>query len=237
MFSGEEASEEARPELTEEQKERYRTTWGLKFDDSCIQQEKEWEEIAEETNKRQMEHLKEELSDYQMKRVEFVADKFVVLTAFEQRYLAALIQKRVARVAGINPLKLNMDWPSVKMDSDGTWPPLNPDWFKQQDIMEHMGSIMGGAGGGAEPAEEEEAADTGSETKEKDTFDVELSGFDAKSKIKLIKEIRGIFSLGLKEAKETVEGAPLWLKKGLKKEEADELVEKLTALGAELKIV
>lgn len=237
MFSGEGATEEARPELTEEQKEKYRTNWGLKFDESCIQQEKEWEKIAEEKNKQQMEHLKEELSGHQMKRVEFVADKFASLSAFEQRYLAALIQKRVARVAGINPLKLNMDWPSVKMDSDGTWPPLNPDWFKQQDIAAHMGSIMGGAGGGAQPAEDEEAEGPQEEAKEKDTFDVELSGFDPKSKIKLIKEIRAIFSLGLKEAKETVEGTPMWLKKGLKKEEADELVEKLSALGAELKIV
>lgn len=238
MFSGEEAQEEAVPELTEEQKEKYRTTWGLKFDDSCIQQEKEWEQIAEEKHMQQLENLKEELSEHQMKRIQFVCDKFITLNAYEIRYVTAVVQRRIEKVSGINPLKLNMDWPSIKKDTDGTWPPLNPNWFKEQGIMEHMGSIMGGMGGGEAPAEEEEEGESGgSQAKEKDTFDVELSGFEPKSKIKLIKEIRSMFSLGLKEAKETVEGAPLWLKKGLKKEDADEMVEKLTALGAELKVV
>ena len=44
---------------------------------------------------------------------------------------------------------------------------------------------------------------------EKTVFDLKLVGFDEKSKIKVIKEIRGITALGLKEAKELVEGAPV----------------------------
>ena len=60
--------------------------------------------------------------------------------------------------------------------------------------------------------------------------------FDPASKIKVIKEIRGLLGLGLKEAKETVEGAPMWLKKEVKKDEADAIVEKLTAAGAELRL-
>ncbi|KAL7526500.1 hypothetical protein ACHAXR_001515 [Thalassiosira sp. AJA248-18] len=44
---------------------------------------------------------------------------------------------------------------------------------------------------------------------EKTVFDLKLTGFDAKSKIKVIKEVRAITSLGLKEAKELVEGAPV----------------------------
>ncbi|CAH0522635.1 unnamed protein product [Peronospora belbahrii] len=83
----------------------------------------------------------------------------------------------------------------------------------------------GGAGGDATPVAEE--------TKEEKTaFDVKLASFDAKSKIKVIKEVRAITGLGLKEAKELVEGAPSTLKKGVKKEEANELVEKLKAVGA-----
>lgn len=84
---------------------------------------------------------------------------------------------------------------------------------------------MGGGAGGAAPAAEEVK-------EEKTAFDVKLASFDAKSKIKVIKEVRAITGLGLKEAKELVEGAPSTLKKDVKKEEADELVEKLKAVGA-----
>ncbi|KAE9010357.1 hypothetical protein PR003_g15680 [Phytophthora rubi] len=84
---------------------------------------------------------------------------------------------------------------------------------------------MGGGAGGAAPAAEEPK-------EEKTAFDVKLASFDAKSKIKVIKEVRAITGLGLKEAKELVEGAPSTLKKDVKKEEADELIEKLKAVGA-----
>ena len=65
---------------------------------------------------------------------------------------------------------------------------------------------------------------------------MELSEFDPATKIKLIKEIRAILGLGLKEAKETVESSPTWIKKELVKAEADELKEKLEALGAKIRL-
>ena len=52
------------------------------------------------------------------------------MNIFEIRYFALCIKKGVQKSSGINPLKLNMDWPSVKVDADGTWPPMNPNWFK-----------------------------------------------------------------------------------------------------------
>lgn len=52
----------------------------------------------------------------------------------------------------------------------------------------------------------------------------------------MIKEIRGILGLGLKEAKEMVEGAPQWIGKEIKKDEAEAIVEKLKAVGAECKL-
>ena len=66
---------------------------------------------------------------------------------------------------------------------------------------------------------------------------MELTKFDAAAKIKVIKEIRGMMGLGLKEAKELVEGAPQWIGKELKKEEAEEMMEKLKAVGAECRMV
>lgn len=85
--------------------------------------------------------------------------------------------------------------------------------------------LGGGGAAGSAPAAEEVK-------EEKTAFDVKLASFDAKSKIKVIKEVRAITGLGLKEAKELVEGAPSILKKDVKREEADELVEKLKGVGA-----
>lgn len=107
-------------------------------------------------------------------------------------------------------------------------------------MMGMMGFGAGGgapAGGAAAPTEEAAAAAPKEEVKaEKSHYDIELSKFDATKKIALIKEIRGILGLGLKEAKEMVEGAPVWLKKEVKKEEADQLVEKLKEFGAECRL-
>ena len=56
------------------------------------------------------------------------------------------------------------------------------------------------------------------------------------SKIQVIKELRGLTSLGLKEAKELVDGAPKTIKEGVSKEEAEEAKEKLEAAGATVEI-
>ncbi|KAJ3673404.1 hypothetical protein LUZ60_006778 [Juncus effusus] len=69
---------------------------------------------------------------------------------------------------------------------------------------------------------------------EKTTFDLKLESFEAASKIKVIKEVRGFTDLGLKEAKELVEKAPAVIKQGLSKEEAEKIVEKMKQLGAKV---
>ena len=71
----------------------------------------------------------------------------------------------------------------------------------------------------------------------KTSFELKLTGFDAKSKIKVIKEIRAITSLGLKDAKELVEAAPKVVLKDIKMDKAEELKEKLEKVGATVEIV
>ena len=70
---------------------------------------------------------------------------------------------------------------------------------------------------------------------EKTEFDVVLTSFGAK-KLDVIKVIREITGLGLKEAKELVEGAPKTIKEGLSKEDAEAMKAKITATGAEVEI-
>ena len=68
---------------------------------------------------------------------------------------------------------------------------------------------------------------------EKTEFDIELSEAGS-NKIAVIKEVRTITGLGLKEAKDLVEGAPKPLKQGVKKEEAEEMKKTLEAAGAKV---
>ena len=82
---------------------------------------------------------------------------------------------------------------------------------------------VAGAGAGAAAAEE------------KTEFDVILADAGAK-KINVIKEVRGITGLGLKEAKELVEGAPKPVKEAVAKDEAEEIKKKLEAAGAKVEL-
>ena len=75
----------------------------------------------------------------------------------------------------------------------------------------------------------------GAAAEEKDEFDVVLAAAGDK-KINVIKEVRGITGLGLKEAKELVESAPKVVKEGAKKEEAEELKKKLEEAGASVEL-
>jgi large subunit ribosomal protein L7/L12 len=86
-------------------------------------------------------------------------------------------------------------------------------------------AVGGGAAGGADTAAAEE----------KSEFDVILKSAGAK-KIAVIKEVRGITGLGLKEAKELVDGAPNTIKEGVAKEEAEQLKSKLEDAGAEIEL-
>jgi large subunit ribosomal protein L7/L12 len=86
-------------------------------------------------------------------------------------------------------------------------------------------AVAGGGGGGAAPASEE-----------KTEFNVILKAFDEAKKIAVIKEVRGVTGLGLKEAKDLVEGAPKPLKEGVSKDEAAKIKEAVTAAGGTVEI-
>ena len=78
-------------------------------------------------------------------------------------------------------------------------------------------------------------ADAGAAVEEKTEFDVILASAGDK-KINVIKEVRAITGLGLKEAKDLVEGAPKAVKEGASKDEAEELKKKLEEAGATVEI-
>lgn len=71
---------------------------------------------------------------------------------------------------------------------------------------------------------------------EKTEFDVILAGFDAAKKIGVIKVVRELTGLGLKEAKDLVEGAPKSLKEAVAKDEAEKLKKQLEEAGAKVEV-
>ncbi|MFR9102720.1 MAG: 50S ribosomal protein L7/L12 [Coprococcus phoceensis] len=77
--------------------------------------------------------------------------------------------------------------------------------------------------------------DAAGAAEEKDEFNVELTSAGA-SKVKVIKVVREITGLGLKEAKEVVDGAPKVIKEGVSKAEAEEIKAKLEAEGASVEL-
>eukprot|EP00607_Mallomonas_marina_P001517 CAMPEP_0182428258 /NCGR_PEP_ID=MMETSP1167-20130531/21804_1 /TAXON_ID=2988 /ORGANISM="Mallomonas Sp, Strain CCMP3275" /LENGTH=184 /DNA_ID=CAMNT_0024611029 /DNA_START=246 /DNA_END=800 /DNA_ORIENTATION=+ len=98
---------------------------------------------------------------------------------------------------------------------------------------------IGGRGGGQKEVSSggETAAAAEPVKKEKEVFDLKLTVVDPKSKIKIIKEVRAMTGLGLKEAKDLVEKAPIMVKEGLKKDEAEKLAKTLQDVGATVELL
>ena len=86
---------------------------------------------------------------------------------------------------------------------------------------------VAGAGAGAAPAAAAE---------EQTEFNVILKAFDDSKKIAVIKEVRAVTGLGLKEAKDLVEGAPKPLKEGVSKEDANKIKDQITAAGGTVEV-
>ena len=79
------------------------------------------------------------------------------------------------------------------------------------------------------------AAEAGEAAAEKDEFDVVMTSFGA-NKVSVIKAVRTLTGLGLKEAKDTVEGAPSTIKEGVAKDEAEEVKKQLEEAGASVEL-
>lgn len=95
---------------------------------------------------------------------------------------------------------------------------------EEYDIKPAAAAVVSGGAGDGEGGGEEQTA-----------FDVILKGAGQK-KIAVIKEVRGITGLGLKEAKELVDGSPNPIKEGVDKDEAEDLKAKLEEAGAEVEL-
>ena len=103
------------------------------------------------------------------------------------------------------------------------------------ELVEAMEEKFGVSAAAAVAAAPAAAGDAGAAVEEKTEFDVVMTSFGG-NKIAVIKAVRGITGLGLKEAKEMVEGAPATIKEGVDKAEAEDLQKQLQEAGAEVEL-
>ncbi|KNA25232.1 hypothetical protein SOVF_008380 [Spinacia oleracea] len=106
----------------------------------------------------------------------------------------------------------------------------------KEDEVPIIGVLNPGAAAGLAQMAANSPAGVAQEEKkeEKTVFELKLESFEAASKIKVIKEIRAVTEYGLKEAKDLVEKTPSIFKKGVPKEEAEQIIEKMKAVGAKV---
>ena len=103
------------------------------------------------------------------------------------------------------------------------------------DLISAMEEKFGVSAAAAVAAAPAAAAEGAAAAEEKDEFDVVMTSFGA-NKVAVIKAVRAITGLGLKEAKEMVEGAPTTVKEGVSKAEAEDLQKQLQDAGAEVEL-
>lgn len=103
------------------------------------------------------------------------------------------------------------------------------------DLISAMEEKFGVTAASAAVAAAPAAADAGAAAEEQTEFDVVMKSFGG-NKIAVIKAIRGITGLGLKEAKEMVEGVPATVKEGASKDEAEDVKKQLEEAGAEVEL-
>jgi len=159
------------------------------------------------------------------KRVMELADQILNLSLIEAADLCDVCQERLSERTGGIPLRAPFPHPGAMfggampmMAQPGFMPPQAP--AQQGGASEVKADAGSAAAAPAAPAEEE-----------KSILSVKLVSYAADKRVGVIKEIRGILGLGLKESKELVESVPKVVKRGLPREEAEELKKKLEAAG------
>lgn len=159
------------------------------------------------------------------KRVMELADQILNLSLIEAADLCDVCQERLSERTGGIPLRAPFPHPGAMfggampmMGQPGFMPPQAA--APQSAAAEVKTDTGAAAAAPAAPAEEE-----------KSILSVKLVSYAADKRVGVIKEIRGILGLGLKESKELVESVPKVVKRGLPREEAEELKKKLEAAG------
>ena len=193
--------------------------------------------------------LHERLSDFQQKKVRKLAEAVVDCNSVESQYLFEAIGSFSEKYYSLSHNTVRQDWPlKSDLDENLNFSSKDPKWVEENQNLEelflnpeffeklNMPISIGGGKSSGEVGETIEQVEEIPQEVEKKVFDVELTAFESGKKIAVIKDIKAMFGLGQKEAKEQVEKAPVIIKENLPKEEAEAIVEKLSKIGCTLTI-
>jgi ribosomal protein L7/L12 len=204
------------------------------------------ERFKPENEEKNFNEIKGKLNEQQRQKIELLADKYASLNEYQLEYYTQLFSDYLVKNKKVSHLDINTDWDKLTSMGEKAVP-INPNYFQQQEYMANFVGWLAkqpkadlGLGittvAAAAPVEKKVEKEEKKEEKkqEKLQYDLELSSFDAAKKIALIKEVRVFTNLGLKEAKELVEKAPTIILKGVKKDDTEAIVKKLTDNGAKI---
>ena len=162
------------------------------------------------------------------KRVLELADQILNLSLVEAADLCDVCQERLSERSGGIPMRAPFPHPGAMFG--GGMPIISPGGFMPQTPQGAPQASAGAAAPAGGASKADVAAPAAEE--EKSIVSVKLVSYAADKRVGVIKEVRGILGLGLKESKELVESVPKVIKRGLPREEAEELKKKLEAAGA-----
>jgi ribosomal protein L7/L12 len=205
------------------------------------------ERFTPENEEKNFNEIKGKLNEQQREKVELLAEKYASLNEYQLEYYTQLFSEYLVNQKKVTYIDLNTDWNKlIKLGDKAV--PVNPGYFQQQEFMANFVSWLAkqpkadlGLGftttaATAAPTDKkvEKKEEKKEEKQEKAQYDLELTSFDSAKKIALIKEVRVYTNLGLKEAKELVEKAPTVIMKGVKKDDTEAIIKKLSESGAKI---
>lgn len=226
----------------------------LRFQDECFYWEKEWNKFEIEKIYRRQDYFSKDLSLHQVRQCEVILDKLTHLNSHEYNYFNSTAKEFINKSISVDPGCNNTFFPANYTEVKLTQLMDNPNYIPTQKILSTLspfiasGYFSGGASQVAIAVEEVKVVDKKVIVNDisnvnkyiyfqKTRLEVKLLAFDPVKKITLIKEVRAIFTLGLKEAKELVERAPVTLKRDIYREEAHEIKAKLEENGGTIELL
>ena len=196
-----------------------------------------WTREYYNSRKISQEDYQHKLTGLQRQRVDILVAEISGMNKTEQRYLAELMEDSVNMNSQMDLQTIyQSDSPKLLAEFKGTWPPENPNWIRNFGAFSSGGSA-GPSGQSAKiESQEEVVSEQKEEVVEKTSFNLVLNAFDSSSKIKIIKEVKNLFGLGLKESKDLVEKLPAVLKENINKQDGEVMLEKFVALGCKIEL-
>lgn len=207
---------------------------GRSYEEDVEYYEKEFNKVYEKVKAENDQIINKVISEEEKECLNFLVEEIKVLKGNEKLLFSIFTKQVMKSLHGIDITKHKLSWPAHTKNKNvvSYWPPENPNWNKF-DFDPYSGST----GSSSKPIASNQATTEAAtekveeKPKEKQVYDVKLVSFDASKKITVIKEVRALFNLGLKESKELVEQAPVIIAQKLKPDEIEPIKEKLKDLA------